>query len=331
MCLARSLLLVPSLFSLLVPSAQAQRSARDYPIIDMHLHAMRANSNGPPGAAACMGQLTLLGWDPAQPLNPSALQRCERPVLGARTDEELMRRSLAIMERENIIGVTSGPRLAEWRAAAPERTIPGLLTAFGNLSADSLRTLLRSGQVRVLAEVTTQYRGLAPNAPELQAYWAAAEEFDVPVGIHMGSGPPGMPMMGPRTYRAANGKPLLLEDVLVRHPKLRLYVMHAGFPYSDNIISLMLLYPQVYVDIGVIAWAMPRPLFHQYLKRLVDAGLAQRVMFGSDQMVWPEAIEETIRAIESAEFLSPAQKRDLYYENARRFLRLGTPTGADQR
>jgi hypothetical protein len=45
-------------------------------------------------------------------------------------------------------------------------------------------------------------------------------------------------------------------------------------------------------------------------------------MFGSDQMVWPEALEHAIRAIESAEFLSEQQKRDILYENAARFLRL---------
>jgi hypothetical protein len=313
----------------LAPDVYSQRSsaARDYPIIDMHLHAMRAASYGPPPQRVCMGQMTLLGWDPRQPLNPTSLVNCDTPVLSARTDDELMRQTLAILERENIIGVTSGPRLAEWRAAAPERTIPGLLTAFGNLTPDGLRAQLQAGSVRVLAEVTTQYRGLGPNAPELDPYWSVAEEFDVPVGIHMGSGPPGSPMMGGRTYRAATGRPLLLEEILVRHPRLRVYVMHAGYPYADELISLMLLYPQVHADVGVIAWATPRPAFHQFLKRLVDAGLVQRVMFGSDRMVWPEAITATIEAIETADFLTAAQKRDVFSENARRFLRLDASRG----
>jgi len=329
MNIARSPALFAMLAMLHASDVLAQRSApRDYPIIDMHLHAMRANSFGPPPQPICMGQMTLLGWDPAQSLNPGTLTACNQPVPSAETDDQLMRRTLAILERENIIGVTSGPGLRDWRAAAPERLIPGLLTAFGNLTPDSLRALLRSGEVRVLGEITTQYRGLSPAAPELDAYWSVAEEFDVPVGIHMGSGPPGIPMIGARTYRAASGRPLHLEEVLSRHPRLRVYVMHAGYPYIDELISLLLLYPQVYVDVGVIGWATPRPAFHQYLMRLVEAGLAQRVMFGSDQMVWPEAIEVTIQAIETAEFLTPTQKRDIYYENARRFLRLDATVGA---
>ena len=45
-------------------------------------------------------------------------------------------------------------------------------------------------------------------------------------------------------------------------------------------------------------------------------------MFGSDQMVWPEAIGLAIEGIESADFLTAEQKRDIFYNNAVRFLRL---------
>jgi predicted TIM-barrel fold metal-dependent hydrolase len=39
--------------------------------------------------------------------------------------------------------------------------------------------------------------------------------------------------------------------------------------------------------------------------------------------VWPEAIEVAIESIETAAFLSQGQKRDILYNNAARFLRLG--------
>jgi predicted TIM-barrel fold metal-dependent hydrolase len=45
-------------------------------------------------------------------------------------------------------------------------------------------------------------------------------------------------------------------------------------------------------------------------------------MFGSDQMVWPEAIGMAIEGIESAKFLSKEEKRDIFYNNASRFLKL---------
>jgi predicted TIM-barrel fold metal-dependent hydrolase len=50
--------------------------------------------------------------------------------------------------------------------------------------------------------------------------------------------------------------------------------------------------------------------------------IRDRVMFGTDQMVWPGVIEPAIEAIESATFLTDEQKRQILYGNAARFLRL---------
>ena len=55
---------------------------------------------------------------------------------------------------------------------------------------------------------------------------------------------------------------------------------------------------------------------------MVDAGMEKRILFGSDQMNWPDAIGEAIKSIETAPFLSAGQKRDIFYNNAARFLRL---------
>jgi predicted TIM-barrel fold metal-dependent hydrolase len=67
----------------------------------------------------------------------------------------------------------------------------------------------------------------------------------------------------------------------------------------------------------------PRAAFYRYLQEIVEAGYGDRVMFGSDQMIWPGIIEPSIEAIEQAPFLTPEQKRDILYNNAARFLRLG--------
>jgi predicted TIM-barrel fold metal-dependent hydrolase len=39
-------------------------------------------------------------------------------------------------------------------------------------------------------------------------------------------------------------------------------------------------------------------------------------------MIWPDTIRLAIETIESADFLTPDQKRDIFYNNAARFLRL---------
>ena len=48
----------------------------------------------------------------------------------------------------------------------------------------------------------------------------------------------------------------------------------------------------------------------------------RRVWKAPDQMVFPEAIGMAIEGIESASFLTVEQKRDIFYNNAARFLRL---------
>jgi hypothetical protein len=99
-------------------------------------------------------------------------------------------------------------------------------------------------------------------------------------------------------------------------------VENAGYPFLQEIIALMYQYPQVYADLSTITWIIPREAFHDYLRSLTRAGLGKRLMFGSDQMIWPETIAMAIEGIESADFLSEEQKRDIFFNNAVRFLRL---------
>lgn len=58
----------------------------------------------------------------------------------------------------------------------------------------------------------------------------------------------------------------------------------------------------------------------------MEAGYGDRVMFGSDQMIWPGIIGPSVQAIEEAPFLTEAQKRDILYHNAARMLRLSPET-----
>ena len=91
---------------------------------------------------------------------------------------------------------------------------------------------------------------------------------------------------------------------------------------ARRLLAALWTHPQLHVDVGAISFALPSAAFHSYLQRIVEAGFAKRVMFGSDQMVWPEMIDVAIDRIQSAGFLSDEQKRDILYNNAARFLRL---------
>jgi predicted TIM-barrel fold metal-dependent hydrolase len=311
---------------LLVP--QAAQAQPPLPIIDMHLHAYAADENGPPPLGLCIPLSThQLPFDPGRQVFKAATRdpRCAEPIWSPLTDEAVMQQTITVMERRNIVGVLSGApqRVRQWHKAAPGRFIPSVEFQLDRnaLSPDALRRLFENGPFAVLGEVANQYLGLAPDDKRMAPYWRLAEELDIPVAIHMGEGPPGAGYLIP-TYRAARTSPFLLEEVLVRHPRLRVSVMHYGSPLIDEMIAMLGAYPQLYVDIGGIQWAYPREYFYKQLTSFIDAGFGKRVMFGSDQMVWPGVIEPAIAVVEEAPFLSAEQKRDIFYNNAARFLRL---------
>ncbi len=291
--------------TLLVPACQPARDqpAGDrpsrQPIIDMHLHAF---------ASDWVQFFKDTSWFPPGRVTNS---------------DSLREQTLRLLEQHTIVkAVASGTDqsvIDRWRSAAPDRIIPALVL-FHPIPPDSIRARVKRGSIAALGEAVWQYQGMAPDDKRLEPYWALAEELDVPVGIHLGPGPPGVARESP--YRARLGDPLLLENVLARHPRLRVFVMHAGWPLGDRMLALLTAYPQVYVDVALINTVLPRPEFHAYLRRLVDAGFGRNIMYGSDVTVWPTVIGPSIEAIETAEFLSPEQKRDILCANAARFLRL---------
>jgi hypothetical protein len=192
---------------------------------------------------------------------------------------------------------------------------------------DWLRAEVQSGRIQAFGELSPQYPGISPNDARLDPYWQLAEEFDLPVAIHMGPGPPGVaydsapvPFKSPN-YRMALGDPLLMEEVLLRHKKLRLYVMHAGWPRLEPMLALMYAHPNVYVDLAALSTErlVPRANYFAFLRALVEAGFGKRIMFGSD---FPDQTETGVAAILAADFLSSEQKSDILCNNAARFLRL---------
>jgi len=289
------------------PPAAVQTAGNEArpPIIDMHLHAYSmADGAVPP----------------------------ENPVTGrpptCRTTAELREASLAALARYNIVkAVTSGPAemSSQWRAVAPDRVLVGAYVDENNPLPDlaTLRADILGGRVQILGELVLQHLGMTPDDPRLEPYYALAEELDVPVGIHTGIGPPGTPYLpGLQGFRVTLGNPVLVEEVLVRHPRLRVYLMHGGLPFLQETKAILSVYPQVYLDLATINWILPRQEFHNYLHELMVAGFGKRLLFGSDQMYWPETIGMAIEGIESALFLSEQEKRDIFYNNAVRFLKI---------
>ena len=97
---------------------------------------------------------------------------------------------------------------------------------------------------------------------------------------------------------------------------MKLIIMHAGWPFIDDAVALLHPYPQVYVDLGAIDWAEPQPSFDHYLQQLETYGFGRRILFGSDQMTWPQATAQAVSRFRAATYLTSEQRRDTFFNNA---------------
>ena len=237
--------------------------------------------------------------------------------------------TLEAMRRNDIVlGVVSDypDQVLRWVETDAEKFLVGIRVGDpAEMSVDDLRRLLESGRAQVIGEITSQYNDIPIDDPSLDPIFALAHELDVPVLVHVGG------LGGSPDFRSDLGNPLRLVPILGKYPGLRIYVENAGWPFLEEITALMYRYPTVYADISTILHLTPPSVALAYLKGLVDNGLGSRVMFGSDQMIWPEVIDEAVERVQSAEFLTAEEKGDIFYNNAAQFLRLSDEQVAGHR
>ncbi len=283
------------------------------PIIDMHGHAYR------PGM--------VFGGPREAELAPTDPHGFLNTVL-AELDQHGVELYLASGAMEDVVA---------WHNTAPDRILMGVLfpcpggrvpgtaaKCFENAQdwpdIGWLRREVAAGRVRFLGEITGVYAGIVPADARLDPYFALATEFSIPVGMHTGAGPPRPPSNCCPEFDLAVGNPALLEPVLRRYPNLRLFLMHAGGPqFLDQTVALMRMHPNVYADLAAISLAWPQEEFDRWVRAFVDAGLDDRLLFGSDGVF---SLGLSIEALTAVPFLTERQRRAILYDNAVRFLRV---------
>ena len=253
-------------------------------------------------------------------------------VTGTANAEKLMNETFEAFKKYNIVkAVVSGsPESVETWAAKDKysRVIKGIaLDAPDDFGLDSIKfeQMVKGGKIEVFGEIGTYYSGTTLSDSVWQPYLRICEKYDIPVALHTGGGDPGGTYSWTPKARLKYGDPYLIEDVLVRYPKLRIYLMHnGGEEWHEHALRLMAYYPQLYTDIAVMLWVEPNTqrTVVEFLKNAKHAGYLNRVMFGSDQMKWPYAIGKSVDFLNSLDFLTKKDKEDIFYNNAARFLGL---------
>ena len=247
-------------------------------------------------------------------------------ISSPKTADGLLKETIAEMDKNNIehaVICCKVDALEMW-TTADSRFIPGYMDEEELIPIDQFEEMIKTGKIKVFGEILGVYMGRTLNDPIYDPYLEICQEYGIPVAYHTGGGPPMTPYTCCPDFRISKGDPLLIEDVLVKYPGLKIYLMHAGEVFFEHAARMMALYRQLYVDIGVLLWVDPivQDYAVRFLKLAKTAGILDRVMFGSDQMIWPGGISKSIEFLNSLDFLTEAEKHKILYSNAKTFLGL---------
>lgn len=186
------------------------------------------------------------------------------------------------------------------------------------------KQLIKQKKIQVWGEFIPMFNGMTLADEGFAPYLRICEREGIPIALHTGRGPTHIQNRYPK-FRLALGDPMHIEPVLIKYPKLKVYLMHAGIPFYENTLALMDQYPQVYAGLGWVLFSYLKTTQHQvedFLKKIKRYDMVDRVMFGSDCMYWPDELENSIKRLDSFEFLDEQDKRKIFYENAVQFFEL---------
>ena len=139
------------------------------------------------------------------------------------------------------------------------------------------------------------------NHRDYYPFYTKCVELDVPVVMQIGHSLEMMPN--------EMGRPIHLEDILLYFPDLRVVAGHTGWPWVEELISLSLVYRNLYIGTTAHAPKYWDPALVQYLN---SRGIG-RVMWGTD---WPVVDHKTSREQVEALNLKDQAKEQLFREVA---------------
>ena len=285
------------------------------PIFDVHLHALPA-------------ALTHFSVSDEATGDPAVLRRMyDEPVAG----EEQLAETLARMDGEGVRqAMLSGNEtlVRRWAAAHPDRFLPAFTPDLDH--PDPAAQLARferelgDGSWRGPGELLFPYFGRPLGDPVLFPYYALCEAAGAPVLFHTGGDGVEPHRHLSARFRISLSDPLLLEEVAICFPRLRVVLAHLGWPFVEHLLYLLRTYPTFYVDTSFVDWGLPPRLFLRVLRDAVDIA-PERVLFGSDQMAWPHLLSTAAQRVRGADGFSEEELRRVLYDNAAQLFQLAPP------
>lgn len=133
------------------------------------------------------------------------------------------------------------------------------------------------------------YQGVHPLDRRALAVFARAEALELPIVWHQGT-------TFVRSARLSLASPILVDEVAIRHPNLRVVIAHMGHPWVEDAVAVIRKHPNVYADVSALH-TRPWQLYNA-LRIAVEYGAGPKLLFGSDfPFFTPDETAAGLRAV----------------------------------
>ena len=162
------------------------------------------------------------------------------------------------------------------------------------------------------------YQNWNPQDPKHLPLFRKAEQLGIPVNVHQGT-----TFVRPGPLKYAN--PVLLEDIAIACPNLRIVIAHMGHPWEDECVVLIRKHPNLFANVSALHYRPVR--YYQALTSAVEYGVEHKLILGSDfpSATLPQVIAGQHKVndiLEGTKFprISDEVIHNILYENWKRFL-----------
>ncbi|GAA3467008.1 amidohydrolase family protein [Nonomuraea roseola] len=197
------------------------------------------------------------------------------------------RRMAAVVFTVDAEHATGHPRIANEEVAESCAEHPDALIPFASVDPWKGRAGVREAR-RLVEEYGVRgfkfhpaLQDFAPNDPMAYPLYEVIEELGAIALFHTGQTGIGAGVPGGGGIRLKHADPMLVDDVAVDFPELRIILAHPSFPWQDEALAVATHKPYVYIDLS--GWS-PK-YFPPQLVRYANTLLKEKVLFGSDYPV----------------------------------------------
>ncbi|MEU8694266.1 amidohydrolase family protein [Streptomyces sp. NPDC048665] len=231
------------------------------------------------------------------------------------------RRMAAVVFTVDAEHATGRPRIANEEIAESCAAHADVLLPFASVDPHKGRAGVREAR-RLVTEYGVRgfkfhpsLQGFSPDDRMAYPLYEAIEELGVPALFHTGQTGIGAGVPGGGGIRLKHSDPMLVDDVAVDFPELRIILAHPSFPWQDEALAVATHKPHVYIDLS--GWS-PK-YFPPQLVRYANTLLKDKVLFGSD---YPVITPDRWLADFAALDIRPEVRPRILKENAARLLGL---------